>query len=53
MSGGYHEGGVELVLPILVKVSVTYNGFSIWVTRLSNILPLEGKEVHDLTELNY
>jgi len=22
MSGGYHEGGVELVLPILIKVSV-------------------------------
>ena len=26
LCGGYHKGGVELVLPILVKVYVYYNG---------------------------
>jgi hypothetical protein len=24
---GYHEGGVELVLPILIKVIFYYNGY--------------------------
>jgi len=53
MNGGYHEGGVELVLPILGKVYVYYNNFLCWGYGAFNILPLEGKRVHDLTELNY
>ena len=40
-SGGYREGGVELVLPILVKVYVYYNGFLFGVIGLSDTLPLE------------
>jgi hypothetical protein len=41
MCGGYHEGGVELVLPILGKVYVYYNGFLFGVIGLSDTLPLE------------
>ena len=47
---GYHEGGVELVLPILVKVIFLYNSSLFIGYGLSSILPLEGECPHDLTE---
>jgi len=69
LRGGYHKGGVELVLPILFS-HLPLQWLSLWgyesshptqfilwggfsLVRLFNILPLEDKRAHDFTELNY